>query len=296
MQVWWKLLILSLVFTPFHCEEICIAEDDTGTITCPEDYFIRVDAAQWSMKGSIWNNIQANWNILVNVNDKSCPFDKKLDIAEYCAGYRSCTLTATKELLGNCPYDMGLKVYYWCSDCKNPENLPSRRRRGIGWDLSFLPRLVGTCNLNLQLPRSDRKCPNILFLTKHTCDDCDDTIIAVQMHAMQTYNARYTKGFDLTRTDNKPPKEELPPLNTVFVRTRSMTYSREGEYCVSNSYAPKYNCEKIMGNEWDCRRQGMVRFTHYVSSGHYEPNKDRFEMEVGRKGGELRKRNAEHDC
>lgn len=253
------ILILWVVFSVAVCRihslEIELDEGYSQTLSCDVGQALKIDAGKWTDKFSFLKLI--TW-----INLPYCTFDTTQYIQDLCQGKNNCVVTADQRTLGQCPYNMYLKIWYWCEDC-----IQNRKRRTAG-DMVYIVgegwfRSGGICDTTARLSATSNTptCPNNRFMDKHMCHNCEDTELSASLFASQVQNIRL---HGSTAPSN---------INTVFVY-QHMSFHWNGPNCVFDFHAAKYQCFKNINNIWSCTRYPMVIATHDAGSGHYFPQMD----------------------
>lgn len=108
-------------------------------------------------------------------------------------------------------------------------------------------------------------CPHERFVAKHIEKTRIDNIHSANTFAQMNDNIR--RKLMTTVPTNK---------NSVFfLNGEIMQYVREDDKCRFTKTAPKYNCDRVRGSEWNCNHQGNVIAYHSVLNGHYDHKSDR---------------------
>lgn len=128
--------------------------------------------------------------------------------------------------------------------------------------VSFRPSNI----LELQLGYVE-SCPNARFVVKHIEKTRIDNIHSANTFAQMNDNIRRTLMTTVSTKKN----------SVFFLNGEIMQYEPEGKFCKFTKPAPKYNCDRVRGSEWNCNHEedGDVIAYHSVFNGHYYPECDR---------------------
>lgn len=128
--------------------------------------------------------------------------------------------------------------------------------------VSFRPSNI----LELQLGYVE-SCPNARFVAKHIEKTRIDNIHSANTFAQMNENIRRTLMTTVSTNKN----------SVFFLNGEIMQYEPEGKFCKFTKAAPKYNCDRVHGSEWNCKHEegGDVIAYHSVLNGHYDHKRDR---------------------
>lgn len=225
-------------------------------IFCGEYNGIRIISAKWT-----YNRLKArNW-ITPNMRMFSFFWGKYLGIGTWdvtktvegiCGLEHKCKFKATRELFGDCGYQMFLAVNYVCIECtdrKRKKRSDTEANRCYEWQEGpFVDNNNNTF------------CPNKRFEFKHVDTNRPISLESAELAAIH---------FDYRRINLL--KTSPAKLISVFLTGRDLiNYVEENStICAFTQIFPKYNCEKIDTRQWNCTYKGDFIARHDKLSGHY---------------------------
>lgn len=309
-QIWFLLLVCPAMI---NCIErfLTIEQDQTARITCEADEQISITGATWSMDRTNIDNHRRNEtrNFVMPLNwvGKTCSYDGRGSLQQWCDGRNQCIFNATDVFLDtdgfvDCSYTKKLELAYVCvSGELNQRSRRRRHSRDISASLHIRsalnasdvvlspqshniarrgayrkPLKVSTKYLRLSKKYSGpTRIEKLKERTKYN-GGCPHPAFEIK-HVIIDINPDTVTYAEWTADERHPLRAKIHSVNA---RIQSLFYAPDMEYdrddnnkCYFRREANKYNCVIAHRNDanWTCTAMGREYAAHSVYTGHYLP-------------------------